>query len=157
MSKEVSKEINPVIRPMERADINLLASLETSIFSDPWPAEAFAEGLDNSDHIFLIAELDKRIVGYASYYIEIGEGRITNLAVIPKYRRKAIAKKLLDYILGLVKKAKCKYIFLDVRPSNEAAIALYCKYKFYEVYRRPKYYQNPAEDAMVMVRNLDDE
>ena len=108
MSKEVSKKINPVIRPMEKEDIDLLASLETLIFSDPWPAEAFAEGLGNSDHIFLISELENEVVGYASFYIEMGEGRITNLAVIPKYRRKAIAKKLLDYILGLGKKAKCK-------------------------------------------------
>lgn len=157
MTKEISTEINPVIRPMRREDIDLIVSLEKSIFSDPWPAEAFTEEADNSGHIFLIAEFEHEIVGYASYYIEMGEGRITNLAVVPKYRRKAVAKKLLEYILGLVKMAKCKYIFLDVRPSNEAAIALYCKYKFYEVYRRPKYYQNPDEEAMVMVKNLDDE
>ncbi len=150
-------KIDPVIRLMEKKDIDLLTALEIEIFTDPWPAEAFIEGLADENHIFLVVELENQVAGYASFYMEMGEGRLTNIAIIPEFRRKKIAKKILEYILGVVKKAMCKYIFLDVRPTHEAAISLYSSYGFYEAYRRPEYYSNPTEDAMVMVKNLDDE
>ncbi|MCP4706523.1 MAG: ribosomal protein S18-alanine N-acetyltransferase [candidate division Zixibacteria bacterium] len=157
MSSDGKIKTNSVIRLMKREDIDHLASLEMEIFSDPWPVEAFIDGLDDVNHVFLVVEIEKQIAGYGSYYIEMGEGRLTNIAITPEFRRKSIAKKLLEYILGVVKEAMCKYIFLDVRPTNEAAISLYNLYGFYEAYRRPEYYSDPTEDAMVMVKNLDDE
>lgn len=157
MNADGTAKIEPIIRLMEKQDIDLLSSLEIEIFPDPWPAEAFIEGLEDENHVFLVVESEKQLAGYASYYIEMGEGRLTNIAIVPEFRRKKIAKKILEYILVVVKKAGCKYIFLDVRPSNEAAISLYSSYRFYEAYRRPEYYSNPTEDALVMVKNLDDE
>ncbi len=157
MNPKLTNKAIPAIRPMEERDVDAIVALESSIFSDPWPAETFRDGLDDSDHRFLVAEINGQIVGYAAYYVELGEGRLTNIAVIPEYRRKSIAKKILEHILDLVKKDKCKYIFLDVRPTNKAAIDLYVKYGFYEVYRRPRYYRVPAEDALVMVKNLAEE
>ena len=156
MNKKENSEIRPTIRPMKKNDVNTLILLESGIFPDPWPAEAFIEGLTDKYHKFIVAEVDGKIAGYASYFIDLGEGRLTNMAVAPDFRRKNIAKKLLECILELVEKAGCKYIFLDVRPTNEAAISLYCKYGFYEVYRRPGYYRTPVEDAIVMVRSLSD-
>ena len=157
MNANGTAKIKPIIRSMEKRDIDLLTSLEVEIFPDPWPAEAFIEGLTDESHVFLVVESEKQVAGYASYYIEMGEGRLTNIAIVPEFRRKKIAKNLLEYILRVVKKASCKYIFLDVRPTNEAAISLYSSYGFYEAYRRPEYYSNPTEDALVMVKNLDDE
>lgn len=157
MNADRKNQSDPSIRLMVKRDIDLLTSLEAEIFPDPWPAEAFIEGLEDENHVFLVAEVEKQVAGYASYYMEMGEGRLTNIAIVAEFRRKKIAKKLLEHILGVVKKARCKYIFLDVRPSNEAAISLYFSYGFYEAYRRPEYYSNPAEDALVMVKNLDDE
>ena len=157
MKLDKISNIKPVIRLMEERDVSLLASLEIEIFPDPWPVEAFIDGLADENHVFLVAEIENHVVGYASFYIEMGEGRLTNIAIPSEFRRKKIAKKLLEYILMVVKKAKCKYIFLDVRPTNEAAINLYSGYGFYEAYRRQEYYSNPTEDAIVMVKNLDDE
>ncbi len=157
MKTDKASKITPFIRAMEKHDIGLLISLETKIFPDPWPAEAFIEGLEDENHTFLVVEVEKQVVGYASFYIEMGEGRLTNIAIIPEFRRKNIAKNLLEHILEIVKKARCKYIFLDVRPDNEAAISLYSRYGFYKAYRRPEYYSNPTEDALVMIKNLDDE
>jgi len=154
MKSKKAKNINLIIRPMEKDDLKLLVKLEEKIFTDPWPEVAFREGLKDPNHHFLVGEIEGEIVGYAAYYIELGEGRLTNIAVVPEFRRKTVAKKILDYILSIVKKAKCKYIFLDVRPTNKAAIDLYAKYGFHEAYRRPEYYQNPTEDAIVMVKDL---
>ena len=154
MKPDKIPEITMVIRPMEKKDIDIVVSLESRIFSDPWPARAFIDGLRDNSHHFLVVEVDDSVVGYASYYIDMGEGRLTNIAVTPEFRRKNIAKKLLECILSIVVKAECKYIFLDVRPTNGAAISLYSKFGFYEVYRRPDYYLNPPEEAMVMVKDL---
>ena len=157
MKADAMTKTDLIIRSMRKEDIDLLSSFEIEIFSDPWPAEAFIDGLTDENHVFLVVEKENQIVGYGSYYIEMGEGRLTNIAISPDFRRKKIAKKLLEYILGVVKKTTCKYIFLDVRPTNKAAISLYSSYGFYEAYQRAEYYSNPTEDAMVMVKNLDDE
>jgi len=142
------------IRSMGLDDIATLVAMERQIFPDPWPQEAFLEGLRDNDHLFLVAEEETGIVGYAAYYMEMGEARLTNIAVAKPYRRKSVAKKILNFILEVINKAGCKYIFLDVRPSNAAAITFYRKFGFYDLYRRPDYYRNPVEDALVMVKNL---
>lgn len=145
---------NLTIRPMTRSDITPLVLLETEIFPDPWPESAFVKALRDGDHSILVAESNKIIAGYAAYIIASGEARLTNIAVSPDFRGKSVAKILLSGILEIVKKADCEYIFLDVRPTNSAAICLYQKFGFYELYRRSNYYLSPVEDAVVMVKNL---
>ena len=145
------------IRPMLESDVDSITLLETRIFPDPWPKSAFLEELDKDYRGVIIADINGIISGYASYIISYGEAHLTNVAVEPKYRGKSIAKKLLNAILDIAKKADCEYVFLDVRPTNTAAISLYQKFGFAELYRRPNYYRNPVEDAVVMVKNLDPE
>jgi ribosomal-protein-alanine N-acetyltransferase len=145
------------IRAMARSDVSRIALLETEIFPDPWPESAFIEELGKDHRGVIVADIDGAITGYASYIITYGEAHLTNMAVTPKYRGKSIAKNLLNAILDIAKKADCEYVFLDVRPTNSVAISLYRKFGFYELYRRPNYYRNPAEDALVMVKNLDRE
>ena len=154
MSEKIFGEMSLKIRLMTALDLPLVMGIETASFPDPWPRSAFEDSLEGEYHRILVAENESKIAGYASYYIELKEARLTNIAVAPDFRRKSIAKKLLEYILDVVKKAGGKYIFLDVRPGNQAAIDLYLKYGFYEAYRRPEYYKNPDEDALVMVKDL---
>jgi len=141
---------------MDGKDLNDVLAIERKVFSDPWPEEAFIEGEFHPEHQFIVAQGDNGIMGYAAFYFDLGEARLTNIAVAPEYQRKSIAKKLINYILDTVKKADCEYIFLDVRPTNLAAIDLYKKFGFEKAYIRPGYYDNPPEDAFVMIRRLDD-
>jgi ribosomal-protein-alanine N-acetyltransferase len=145
------------IRPMTRGDIDKIVLIETLIFSDPWPKAAFVEELERDERGVIVAETGGVIAGYAGYIVGAGEAHLTNMGVAPDFRGKAIAKTLLKCILEIAKKAECEYIFLDVRPSNTAAINLYCKFGFTELYRRPKYYHLPPEDATVMVKVLSEE
>ena len=145
------------IRPMKEADVTKIALLEIEIFTDPWPEAAFSEELDRPDRGVLVAESDGIIIGYASYIAAFGEAHLTNIAVVPAYRGKNIAKLLLNSIFGIAREAECENIFLDVRPSNRAAISLYKKFGFLELYERPNYYHSPVEDALVMVKNLREE
>jgi ribosomal-protein-alanine N-acetyltransferase len=76
------------------------------------------------------------------------------MAVHPDFRRKSVAKRLLDRILQLALDQSCGQILLEVRPSNEAARRFYELAGFVELYRRPGYYHHPREDALVMILNL---
>jgi len=148
---------NLTIRRMTASDLDAVTLLEQRVFPDPWPRLAFEQDLEEDNRGVLLAELNGRLCGYASYMAAVGEAHLTNIAVAPEFRGKSIAKILLNRILEVAKNADCEYIFLDVRPSNEAAISLYKKYGFYELYRRPEYYRTPVEDALVMVKTLRDE
>jgi len=143
-----------VIRPMRREDVDGVTLLEQRIFPDPWPRQAFSEELGRSNRGVLVAEIGGVLAGYGCYIVIYGEAQLTNIAVDARFRGKSVAKKLLNRILEIAKAADCENIFLDVRPTNKAAIALYRKYGFIELYRRADYYRSPVEDALVMVRNL---
>ncbi len=142
------------IRPMIRSDIAPIVLLETRIFPDPWPMAAFEEELGQDNRGVIVAEINNMLAGYAGYIIAAGEAQLTNIGVAPEFRGKSVAKNLLNSILEIGRKTGCDYIFLDVRPSNKAAINLYVKSGFMELYRRPNYYRIPPEDAIVMVKNL---
>ncbi len=154
MDKQVSKF---TIRPMVDADIDRVMEMEKIAFSDPWPRTAFVEQLKGPYWGAIIAEQDGAIVGYACYLIVADESHLTNIAVDPAWRRKSVAKLLLDRILQIVAEFDCTLILLEVRPSNTEAISFYEKYDFELLYRRPNYYRRPIEDALVMVRHLTDD
>jgi ribosomal-protein-alanine N-acetyltransferase len=154
MDKQVSKF---TIRPMIDADIDRVMEMEKVAFSDPWPRTAFVEQLKGPYWGAIVAEEDGTIVGYACYLIVADESHLTNIAVDPAWRRKSVAKLLLDRILQIVAEFDCTLILLEVRPSNVEAISFYEKYDFELLYRRPNYYRRPIEDALVMVRHLTDD
>jgi ribosomal-protein-alanine N-acetyltransferase len=157
MNEVRKQEFSIVIRPMRPFDIASITLIETRIFSDPWPMVAFEEELQRDNGGFLVAESDGTVTGYIGYIISAGEAQIINVGVAPEFQRKSIAKRLISHIFEIAKKADCEYIFLDVRPSNSAAIGLYRQFGFSELYRRPGYYRFPNEDAIVMVKNLGEE
>jgi len=144
------------MRELVEADIECVMGLENEIFGDPWPKNAFLEQLSDPKWGTLVAEATGEIVGYACYLTIDTEGHLTNMAVAKPYRRKSVAKQLLEAIFELVIGAGCEYILLEVRPSNAEAIAFYEKHEFSVLYRRPGYYNRPIEDALVMVRQLSD-
>ena len=153
--------LSPTLREMTSHDLTEICALERLIFADPWPESAIGEVIVDNKWGGLVAELDGRIIGYACFRVIDGEAHLANLAVDPAYRRKSVAKQLLDRILQQVSDNNCGLILLEVRQSNEAARRFYEKAGFAELYRKPSYYKEPAEDAVVMMRwlktTLDDE
>lgn len=155
MSEIDIPELNNLkIRPLCENDLIEVDLLERKIFPDPWPLSAFHEVLDNKEINGLVGLLDEHIVAYAVFTIGRGESRLANIAVAPNFRRKSIAKILISNILKIVKEANCENIFLDVRPSNAAAINLYKIFGFTELYTKPDYYQSPKEDVLVMMKTM---
>lgn len=151
MSAIRAKQTQYDCRPMKSKDLIEIASIEKLCFPDPWPRSAFQEIIDNRDHGALVAENESGIIAYGCYLIISPEAHLTNLAVRPEFQRRAVATDLLNRILDITNKRKCEYIILEVRPTNDSAIAFYEQAGFKLLYRRPRYYRNPVEDALVMV------
>ena len=149
ISKTTAKNI--IIREMSLDDIEEIYALEKQIFPDPWSLEAFREQVEDKNWGGFVAESESVIIGYACYYIAASEAHLTNIAVTENFRRKSVAKLLLDNIFKVVKDNLCEFLLLEVRPSNSSAISFYEKNDFKLLYQRPKYYRNPLEDALVMV------
>lgn len=138
-------------------DLTRVLELERNIFPDPWPQSAFEDQFNDTNWGSIVALSGDTIIGYACYVTVDIEAHLTNIAVESDYRRKLVAYQLLATILQAVKKENCEHILLEVRPSNKSAISFYDKNNFKILYRRPGYYQNPSEDAYVMVHYFNDE
>lgn len=138
-----------IIRRMTEEDLEQVAELEKSIFSTPWSKAAFSESLQRPYSHFFVAAADE-IAGYCGVHNLGGDGEITNVAVVPKYRGQKIAYKMLDFAMAETKKAGVQAFTLEVRVSNTPAINLYEKLGFTSQGVRKNFYENPTEDALIM-------
>lgn len=137
------------IVPLQETHVAALAELEKQCFADPWSVHALREELSNPCARFLVALCGDRVAGYIGCHLVAGEGFVTNVAVFPAYRRQGVARQLLQSAMAL----PLSRLFLEVRASNAAAIALYRSLGFSEDGRRPRFYSHPVEDAVLYSYN----
>ena len=138
------------IRRMETADLDLLAALEKRCFSIPWSRDMIADELSNDRALYLVAELEGKLLGYAGSWVIFDEGHITNVAVDPQARKQGVGRHLLGALLEGLAGAGVTAATLEVRRGNTAAISLYKSYGFTVEGVRRGYYQDNNEDALVM-------
>ncbi len=143
-----------VIREMTARDIDGVLSVEEESFSTPWTKRLFYDELENSHTIYFVYEEEGEVVGYGGMWQVVDEGQITNIAVKKDYRGRGIASKILEKLIDKAKENRIVVIGLEVRESNKNALGLYEKYGFCRVGKRPGYYRNPVEDALLMDLNL---
>ena len=98
-----------------------------------------------------LAKEETEVIGYIGMKVVLDEADITNVAVLPAYRKKGIAGKLLEQLLDEARQQGIYSIYLEVRDSNAAAITLYKHAGFKEVGKRKNYYEHPQEDARLML------
>ena len=141
------------IVPMNADHLEDLERLERICFSRPWSKRMLGEELENQCAAFLVAEDENgTVLGYAGLLVMLDEGYITHVAVFPEYRRLGVAAKIIDVYMNFAAANDLAFLTLEVRPSNEAAIALYRRFGFEEVGRRKNYYDLPKEDALILTR-----
>ncbi|MBO2526590.1 MAG: ribosomal-protein-alanine N-acetyltransferase [Clostridiales bacterium] len=143
-----------MIVPMSEKHVPQVAELERLCFSDPWSEASVAGELLNPLSNWLVYEENGVVAGYIGAQSVHPEADVMNLAVAPGFRRQGIARKLLNSLIQLLHRQGIEALFLEVRPSNYAAIALYEVFGFVQVGRRPKYYVNPSEDALILRKEL---
>ena len=100
--------------------------------------------------IFNSKQKENKIVAYIGMYISFDEANITNVAVLPSYRKKGIGEQLVANAKIFAKEAGTETIFLEVRISNTPAISLYQKMDFIKLGMRKNFYDHPLEDAYIM-------
>lgn len=142
------------IRKMTQTDVHQLADLEKICFSDPWSVSAFEYELKNPLSLWLVAVEDGEVLGYVGTQTVIDESDMMNIAVLPCCRRQGIAEKLIAVLTSALVERGSKSLSLEVRVSNAPAIALYEKLGFVQVGRRPNYYRNPKEDALILRKEM---
>lgn len=139
---------NLIIRKATFDDSGEIEKIEKACFSTPWSLNSIEESLKNECSVFYLAELDSQVVGYMGLQIFSGEGYVTNIGVLPEYRKMGIATALIEAQM----QNEMDFITLEVRQSNVPAISLYNKLGFEDVGVRKNYYSNPTENAVLMTK-----
>lgn len=135
---------------MAAADIGQILEIERLSFKSPWSEQAFLEELDNRLAHYLVLLDGETVVGYAGFWQILDEGHITNVALLPSYRGRGLAKMLIGRLIDVARHHNIVQLTLEVRPSNAAALALYRQFGFSVQGRRPNYYFDTKEDALIM-------
>ena len=138
------------ITEMTSAHVAQVAELEKQCFSDPWSEKSIVAEVDNGLSLWLVALDGDAVVGYVGSQSVLGETDMMNIAVSPDYRRQQIGERLIVELISKLKAEGNHSLMLEVRASNSAAQLLYEKLGFVLVGRRPKYYRNPREDALIL-------
>lgn len=138
------------IENMSAAHVSQIAQLEKLCFSDPWSEKSIETELSCRLSLWLVALDGDKVVGYVGSQTVIDETDMMNIAVHPEYRRRGIAEALIDALINALGEKGSRALSLEVRASNDPAIALYQKMGFSQVGRRPNYYRNPREDALIL-------
>lgn len=143
------------IRDMQHGDLKMVSDIERRSYEFPWSHGVFRDCL-LAGYRSIVLIRQERVAGYSILSVADGEAHILNLCVDPEFRSLGYGERLLDEILFRARSASVREIFLEVRPSNEMALALYRKKGFYQVANRPAYYQSHEgrEDAAVLAKKL---
>ncbi len=143
-----------IIRKMRSADVAAIAELEKVCFSDPWSVESIASEQNNPLSYWLVAEVDGVVAGYVGSQTVLDAADMMNVAVSPDYRRRGIGRALVNELVAYLSKNNVIALLLEVRVSNAPAISMYEKLGFQQVGKRPNYYRNPREDALILRKEL---
>ena len=146
-----------IIRKVNKEDFEQVYEIEQSCFKDPYPRKHLEyEFFENPVNVILVAEEDKKIVGFIDFMITFNSATIVQIAVIPEYRNRKIATLLLKEMENTFPKDiedVVENVTLEVRKSNEIAVNLYKK-NGYETIVEKKHYYPDGEDAIYMVKRI---
>lgn len=142
------------VEKMTAAHVSQIAELEKICFSAPWSEQSIAYELNNPLSLWLVAMDGDAVAGYIGSQSVPPESDVMNVAVFPQYRRQGIGQMLVRSLAMELKTAGNTSLTLEVRASNDSAIALYEKLGFIQVGMRPNYYRNPREDALILQKVL---
>ena len=152
--KSKQGEVPLAISPATPADLDAILEIENQSFPSPWTRPLFLAEFTKPYATILVARAPgadaNPILGYVVFWLLFDELHILNLAVSPSCRRQGIATNLLAETSRRARARGCQTAWLEVRPSNQAALALYTSLGFRPVMRRTGYYEDTGEDALVM-------
>lgn len=144
------------LRPMDEGDIGTVLSIEHASYPFPWSEGMFRDSL-RTGYCCWVAENLSGPVGYFILSVGAGEAHLLNLCVAPAFQRQGLGRRMLRQALRLARDHGSGSVYLEVRPSNEAAAELYRRSGFAEIGTRRGYYplgDGRREDAIVLALTL---
>lgn len=135
-------------------DAQGIYEIEQETFTLPWSLEAITNEFTNPVATYYVAKEDDKVIGYIGVWYVMDEGQITNVAVHKDYRRRGVAKALIERLILDATEGHRAVLLLEVRASNVAAQSLYELYGFNGMGTRKNYYVQPKEDAIIMALEL---
>jgi len=147
-----------VLRAMAVEDVPAVAAIDRQSFPLPWSENSFRSDLTTNPAAHLLVAEDAaggapRVAGYAGCWLVVDEAHLSTLAVAPGLRRRGIGERILREAIRQAARQGAEMMTLEVRVSNEPARRLYEKLGFHVVGRRPHYYKDNLEDAILMTRD----
>ena len=140
---------------MNESHVPSVAAIEKECFGrDAWSERSVAGELTNALALWLVAVEGKCVAGYVGSQTVCNETDMMNVAVTADFRRRGIGEKLVNALVEELKAMDSHCLTLEVRASNTPAQAMYEKLGFAEIGRRPRYYQNPKEDALILRKDF---
>ena len=139
---------------MQECHVPAVAALEQESFSDPWSENSIRSELHNPLSLWLVAVEGEQVLGYIGSQTVFPESDVMNVAVGRDHRRRGIGTVLVEALIALLRNKNCESLTLEVRASNNSAIALYEKLGFAQIGLRKNYYRNPKEDALILCKEL---
>jgi ribosomal-protein-alanine N-acetyltransferase len=146
------------LRLAQPDDLDAIVEIERVSFSDAWSEASFRSLFGRSEVAFVLATASdgssEEVLGYVIATFVADQGEIQNLAIKPQGRRSGHASRLLSFVHREAARRGATSMWLEVRESNRAAIALYMAIGYREMGRRARYYEDPMEDALVLSRSV---
>lgn len=135
-------------------DLDGVLAVDAASFVNHWTREMFLWEAEHSDvaRVFVCRTAAGMVVAYCAVWLIFDELHVNNLAVLPDWRRRGVARGLLRAVLAAARREGATRATLEVRASNLPALSLYGAFGFVQRGRRPLYYTNPAEDALILWR-----
>lgn len=145
----------PRVRAMRAEDVERVAAIEREAFSAPWREETFRTLLGRPGAELLVLETDADgVIGYTVMWCIEDQGELANIGIAETHRGRDLGNLLLDYSIALAMERGVTSLYLEVRESNERARHMYERRGFEEIGVRRDYYDDPREDARVLVKRL---
>ena len=141
------------IRVLELSDLSAIEAIEQKAYPTPWSRSMFASELAKPTSICLGAFEGQDLVGYVINSRYVDAWHVMNVAVDPDHQRRGVATALLERLFEVTRDDERRGYTLEVRVSNEDAIALYEKLGFEARGIRRGYYTDNREDALIMWRD----
>ncbi|MEK7436254.1 MAG: ribosomal protein S18-alanine N-acetyltransferase [Pseudomonadota bacterium] len=153
----MSAVLKPVadLRPMVEADLAAVIAIENAIYAFPWTPGNFRDSLAAGYGCWKY-ERDGELIGYAVMMRALDEAHLLNLSIVARAQRRGYGSLLLQQLCEIARGQGAKLFFLEVRPSNAAALGLYERHGFQHIGLRRDYYPAPAgrEDALILGLSL---
>jgi ribosomal-protein-alanine N-acetyltransferase len=145
----------PQLRPMTEADLEAVMRIELQAYPFPWTTTIFRDCL-RAGYACWVLDRGSELVGYGVLSAAAGEAHVLNVCVAPPCQGEGLGRRLMRRLIDLARWHRAERIFLEVRPSNPHAVALYDSLGFNEIARRANYYPAAGgrEDAIVMALEL---